>query len=255
VAGAALVVTSTEAHRDRLRALHPAAAARIITIRNGCDADPLPAPAAETRFRVAYAGSVYLDRDPSPLFRAAGRLVREAWLPPDRFGIEFMGEVGSHDGIPLPELAARAGVAAHFLIHPPRPRAEALAFLASATMLVLLPQDSDLAIPAKVYEYLRHRAWLLALATRGSATGRLLDGTAAYLVDPADEEGIYRALRAAFAAHQRGETPPVLAADHRFDRAEQARVLFDALEALVDHGPAVRSPLTRPGAAVEATRG
>lgn len=254
VAGAALVVTATERHRDRLRAVHPADAARIIAVRNGCDDDPLPPPVGARRFLVAYAGSVYLDRDPSPLFRAAARLVHEERLSPAEFSIEFMGEVSTHDGISVEELAARAGVGSHLRIHPSRPRGEALAFLASATMLVLLPQDSDLAIPAKLYEYVRYPAWLLALATRDSATGQLLEGTPAHLVDPADDEGIFRALRSAFQAHRRGEIAPLLAADRRFHRTGQARVLFDAIETLLGTGPAAPaggSPREQPSQGLE----
>jgi O-antigen/teichoic acid export membrane protein/glycosyltransferase involved in cell wall biosynthesis len=255
IRGAALTVTATGSHRDRLRALYPAHASRIIAIRNGCDDDPIPPPTPDPRFVIGYAGSVYLDRDPLPLFRAAARLVREEHLRPEEFGIEFMGEVTIHDGVPLTELARRAGIGEFLWIHAPRPRAEALAFLARSSMLVLLPQDSDLAIPAKLYEYVRFRAWLLALATRESATGQLLAGTAAHLVDPDDDDGIYRALAAAFAAHRRDEAPPVLAMDHRFHRAEQAGALFDAVEALLSERVPAPAVLTAPVAAAEGSRG
>src|SRR6266566_3730546 len=67
-------------------------------------------------------------------------------------------------------------------VHGARPRAEAMQFLARGTMLVSLPLFSrsgeiDATIPAKIFDYVRFDAWLLALAERGSATELLLRGT------------------------------------------------------------------------------
>ena len=233
VADAALVVATTEAHRDALRRRYPEAQARIIAVRNGCDDDPIPRLSRESRFVVRYAGSIYLDRDPRQLFRAAARLIAAEGLTPDRFALEFMGHVSSHDGVPLEELARQEGVAEHVRVRPPRPRPEALDFLAGATMLALLPQDSDMAIPAKVFEYLRHPAWLLALAEPRSATAQLLQGTGADVVSAADAEGIFAVLARRYREHQAGVVPPALGDDPRFGRAAQAEALFDALERVV----------------------
>jgi PST family polysaccharide transporter len=232
VAGAVLVLTSTEQHRDALRRRYPEAAERIEAVRNGCDDDPFPEIPRTRRFTVRYAGSIYLDRDPRPLFQAAARLVASERLTPDDFGLEFMGEVTTHDGVPLEELARQAGVEAFVRCEPPKPRAEALRFQAGASMLVLLPQDSDLAIPAKVFEYLRYPAWILALTEQGSATADLLANSGADVLSGRDTEGIFATLRARFREHRAGITPEPLARDPRFSRATQAKVLFDRLEHL-----------------------
>lgn len=231
---AALVVVTSDRHRDALRAVHPARAGRIITVRNGSDDDPLPAPSPGEKFVIGYAGSVYLDRDPSALFRAAGRLIRERQLTPDRFGIEFMGHVRTHDGVSLEEIARREGVADHLALHPPAPRTAAFAFLARTSLLVLLPQDSDYAIPAKLFEYVRFPAWILALTAPESAMGEVLRGTSARLVPPDDAQGIYLALRDAFEAHLRGDHPVPVEQERPLHRRYEARVLFEALERLDD---------------------
>lgn len=241
IAASRLVVTATDAHRDRLRARHPVHARRIITVRNGCDEDPLPVRQRPARFTIAYTGSVYLDRDPAPFFRAAGRVVRELGLSPDDFGIEFMGEVATFDGVPVATLAAREGLEGHFRAHPPRPRREALEFLADAAMLLLLPQDSDMAIPAKLFEYARFPAALLVLATPESATGALLRDTTADLVAPEDIAGIADALRRRFEEFRRGVVPAPVAGDGRLSRSAQARILLDALEGVVAAAPTPHS--------------
>jgi O-antigen/teichoic acid export membrane protein/glycosyltransferase involved in cell wall biosynthesis len=232
VAGAVLVLTSTDQHRDALRRRYPEAAERIVAVRNGCDDDPFPRIPRTRRFTVRYAGSIYLDRDPRPLFQAAAALIAREGLTPDDFALEFMGEVTTHDGVPLGELARRAGVGEFVRCEPPRPRADALRFQAGASMLVLLPQDSDLAIPAKVFEYLRYPAWILALAEPGSATADLLAGSGADILSAGDTAGILATLSARYHEHRAGIVPEPLARDPRFSRAAQAKVLFDHLEHL-----------------------
>jgi len=243
IRGAALTLTSTEPHRDALRRRYPAAAERIIAVRNGCDDEPLPVPARTHRFVVRYAGSIYLDRDPRPLFQAAAELVRSEELTPADFSLEFMGEVGTHDGTPLEQLAEQAGIGGFVRCHPSRPRPEALEFLAGATMLVLLPQDSDMAIPAKLFEYLRYPAWLLALAEPESATAQVLQDSAADVVSAADHSAMLAVLRRRFHEHRDGVVPPLLAQDLRFSRAMQAAVLFEALERIGRVAP-VPHPVT-----------
>jgi hypothetical protein len=227
-----LIVTNTEPARRGLQARYPALADRVVTVMNGYDEEAMPAVSRQERFVVAYAGTIYLDRDPRPLLRAAGRMVRDVGLDAAQFGLEFMGYVEGFGGRSLETLAAEAGLAGYLRTHTPRPRAEALAFLADASLLVSLPQDSDMAIPAKVFEYMLFDAWLLALATPGSATGQLLHGTGADVVEPQDEDGIYRALRQRYMEFRAGVLPTRLAHDDRFSRRRQGEILLDHLERL-----------------------
>src|SRR5207247_9817806 len=154
---------------------------------------------------IAYAGSIYLDRDPRPLFRAAAQLVTERGLSPAEFGIEFMGDVRSFDGVPIEQIAQEEGMEAFVQSHAPRPRADALAFLARETMLVILPQDSDMAIPAKIFDYMQFDAWLLALADDGSATEQLLRGSTADVVAPDAIDTITGLMHLLFLMQLRGE--------------------------------------------------
>jgi hypothetical protein len=95
VAAASLVVANTDPLRDAMANLYPAKRQRIIAVTNGADDDDVvPAPPAGGRFVIAYAGTIYLDRNPRPLFRAAARVIRASNLDPSRFSIELMGEVG-----------------------------------------------------------------------------------------------------------------------------------------------------------------
>ena len=106
-------------------------------------------------------------------------------------------------------------------------------FLASADLLVSLPQDSNLAIPSKIFEYMRYEASLLALAEPGSATEELLRTSGADVVAPNDEEGTLKTLRDALDQRERGERPRPIAHDVSFSRRTRAHELFDAIEARV----------------------
>jgi hypothetical protein len=93
-------------------------------------------------------------------------------------------------------------------------------------MLLSLPQDSDFAIPAKLYEYVKMPAWMLVLAHPESATAQVLEDTDASVVDPADVDGMVEALRRRFEEFRHGVTPSPVGRDGRFDRSRQSEKLL-----------------------------
>ena len=227
---AALVVVNTPVHERLLADRYPAAAERIISVLNGCDEEPVP-PLMSDRFTIAFAGNIYIDRDPRPIFRAAARLVRERGLTPRQFAIEFLGNVDAFAGRSVLELAAENGIEGFVHVHPSRPREEALQFLARAPMLLSLPQGVDLSIPSKIYEYMQFQAWVLALADAGSATELVLRGTCADVVAPDDEDAIAAVLAGRFAEYDAGVRPPrLIDRNPELKRGRQAAKFFDALQ-------------------------
>ena len=224
---------NTESSRDAMHAAYPRRAGIIETIRNGCDDEPLPASQRDGRFTIRFAGSIYIDRDPRPVFRAAGRIITELGLAPSQFAIEFVGDVDRFGGTPTMQIAREEGVDSYVSLRGLVNRRAAMEFLAGAAVLLSLPQDSDFAIPAKIYEYLRIDAWMLVLAHEHSATARLLEGTDADVLEPADVEGIARALRRRYEQFRRGETPTAAGGDGRFDRRLQSERLMDLIEGIL----------------------
>lgn len=226
---ASLIVANTEAARAKLASLYPQKAERTIAVMNGYDEEPLPHVERSRRFSIAYAGTIYLDRDPRLVFRAAARVVRELGLTRDQFGIDLLGTVDSYGNVPITVMAREEGLDGFVTAGPPRPRREAMEFMAGATMLLSLPQDSDMAIPSKIFEYMRFQAWILALAERDSATDVVLCGTDADVVAPNDLERLVAVLRHRYTQFASGVTPPCLAEDRRFSRRSQAQLLLDAI--------------------------
>ena len=241
IASAALVVTNTEPARAALQARYPEARSRIIAVTNGYDEDALHQSRHGRRFTIAYAGAMYLDRDPRVLFRAAAQVVRELALRPSDFAIQLMGDVETFDGTPTVVIAAEEGLEGFVGLRPLGTRREASEFLAEASLLLSLPQDSDMAIPSKIFEYMQYDAWVLALADRDSATESLLRGSDADVVASRDVDGLVAALRKRYQQYACGERPKKLATDTRFSRREQARRLFDAIEACLARHASPRS--------------
>jgi len=227
---AALVVANTELARRQMGERYPRRTADILTVMNGADDDVLPTPAPSSRFTVAHAGTVYLDRDPRALFIAAARLIQERSLTPEQFALSFMGDIEAIGSYPLDAVARELGIRDYVEFVPAGPHRAALEFQAAATMLLVMSGTNMAAIPAKTFESGRFPAWLLALSTPGSATAMLLEGTDADVAAPGDADTILCALRRRYDQFAAGERPTPIAADSRFSRREQARILFDAIE-------------------------
>ena len=240
VANATLITMNTEPSCAAMRSAYPASVGKIQVVRNGCDDDPLPPATRDSCFRIRFAGSIYMDRDPRLVFRAASRMIREQGIRPGQFQFEFIGDVNSFAGTTTLQIADEEGIADFVSVGGRLPRKEVFEFLAGATILLSLPQDSDFAIPAKIYEYMRFEAWMLVLAHPGSATAQVLRDTEADVVEPADVDEITRVLRLRYEQFTQGTHPKAVAQDGRFDRKVQAATLIGFIQQIDEN--AARTP-------------
>jgi hypothetical protein len=230
ISRAAAVTMNTQGARDAMRAAYPEHGDKIEVVRNGSDDEPLPPPSGDDCFRLRFAGSIYMDRDPRPVFRAARLMITKLGLTPEQFMIEFIGQANKFSNTPTTVIAEQEGVAAHVRVSSQLPRHLAMEFLAGATMLLSLPQDSDYAVPAKIYEYVRFHAWMLVLATSTSATAEVLRGSDADVVDPADVGGMADVLMMRYQQFASGIMPEPVGQDGGFQRWLQADKLVDLIE-------------------------
>ena len=233
IANASLIIANTERARDQLVARYRDRAADIITVTNGSDDDPLPPQQYGQQFVIAHAGTLYLDRDPRALFQAAARVIRELDLTPRDIKLAFVGELEAVGGFPIREVAIAEGISEYVETGPSRPHAEAMKFMAEATMLVTMSGMNVASIPAKTFEVVRFPAWVLALSAPDSATERLLRGTGADIASPGDVDAIADVIRSRYLEYKGGGRPAAIGDDPRFSRRFQSEILFDALEARV----------------------
>ncbi|MEN8374972.1 MAG: hypothetical protein ABFS34_05930 [Gemmatimonadota bacterium] len=226
------MLANTEPAAEALRTAHPWAWDKVTVVRNGWD-QLAHTSIPRGRFTVSYAGTIYGDRSPSPLFEAVARLRAVRPLSPKTFGVEFMGRIEPGEDWVV-ALADAAGVADLVRLHPAADRQAAARFMARAAVLVSLPWGQDLAVPAKVYDYLTFEAWPLILARSNSAPARMLAGTGAHVADPGDPAGIAELLCGLYDRWCAGERPGPVAGREAFSRAAAASALVECLEAYVE---------------------
>lgn len=241
IAKAALIVVNTEKHRRALQLIHPDAASRIIAVLNGFDDEKVRASPPTDVFTIAYAGTIYLDRDPRPLLQAVANLIQRRGLAPGQLRLVFMGEIEAYGS--LEAMAADAGIASFVDILGRKPRREALEELARADVLVVLPQDSHLAVPSKVYEYMLFPAWILALAYPESSIADTLAGTGADVVEPLDVAAMSEVLIRRFDdKRETGRPTPIAAGVPYLSRSAQGALLLDAIAELPTNGTGASPP-------------
>jgi len=231
---ASLIITNTIAAQRVLQGRFPALRDRILCMPNGSDLDPIDAsmlPRPE-RFCIAHCGSLYLDRDPRPFLRAAGRVRERLSLGADDFRVVFMGAPARVAGRSLGELAAEAGLDGMFEERPSGTREEARQLLRESTMAVAFQGETRTQVPAKVFEYVAFPVWLLALVGAQSATADALANSDAMVMDIDDEAGAAEAIESCYRRFRAGESARPVGWDGRFSRARQADRLVAELHRL-----------------------
>ena len=203
-----------------------------LVVNNGWDPEPIPTVDPPSHFRIAFAGSIYIDRNPETLFAGVAAAIRRRNLKPTELTLEFMGGVNHFAGRTLTSIAATFGILDHIVVHPSAPRRQVLQFLATASVLVSLPQGNDLAVPSKIFEYMLFPAHILALAEPSSATGQLLANTDVSVVSPTDIAAIEAAIGRWYDDFTRGIRPPALSGRAQFSRRGEAIRMFEAIESL-----------------------
>jgi glycosyltransferase involved in cell wall biosynthesis len=193
LARAAAVVTVTDGCRDNLVRLHPELAPRLHVLPNGFDPallarrDDSPRPPAEPA-RLIFAGALYGEHNAADLVAA---LERPELL--GRVRLELVGVIDSGTR----QAVARSGIDAS--IEPPVTWEESIERVLTADVAVVIttPETGgDMALPIKLTEALALGCPVLAIASPGSDTARLLErfGQDAGLAAPHDPPAIAAAI-------------------------------------------------------------
>jgi hypothetical protein len=233
IAAAGLVLTNTDNLREEMANAFPEAEDRLLTVMNGYDEDPLPPTAYPARFTISYLGAIYSGRDPRPLFGGVAAAARDLGLTPQDLEIQLVGNVETYRRIPVRDLVAAEGVDDFVHLRPRVSRAEAMQIMARSHILVSLPWEDRVSVPAKLFEYMRFHAWILAFGYPDSAVERLFRGKDADLLLPDDVAGVRDAVKRRYLQFQQGERPRPLSDDTRYSRRFQAERLATALTRLV----------------------
>jgi hypothetical protein len=236
VAEASVISLNTEPCRDAMRVQYPAKSEAMVVATNGYDEREAAPPVQDRdeRFLITYAGSLYFVYEhPLPFFLGVSMLVQEFGLRPHQLGVEFIGHSEQYEGEPVADIANAAGLRGFFHGRPHLPRHQVMERLNRASVLVSLAQFNDLAIPSKIFDYMRCGAWIVAVASPGSATEALLRDTGADVVHDNTATLIHQALRRRYLEFLGGIRPKPIAPNTHSSRREQAAVFFNAVRQAV----------------------
>jgi glycosyltransferase involved in cell wall biosynthesis len=206
------VLTTTERIRQSMIARYPhLPAEKFSCLPNGIDTARLAGSEDVDKYgplTIAYAGSLYLDRTPEPLFEALGALVNEGRACLDDFRVKLVGNCRTIGEVDTETVARRHGIAPAVEVVDRVPYAEVVPIMRrSHLLLVLAPPKNTLMLPAKIFDYLGSGTKLLALADAGATADLILEtdggkcfsqndvaGLKEYLAELL-REGAYRSLR------------------------------------------------------------
>jgi hypothetical protein len=228
------ILTTTPELREVLRLHYPAAT--VVWLPNGVDASRLPTRAVHppSGLTVTHLGSVYFNRDPTPVLRAfAMFLARCPAAATAGARLRFVGSVSTGFRPVLEQTLARLGIGEHVEVTGTLPRERALAVLAGSTMALVLAQGQDVMVPAKLYEAVGMGLPTLVVTEADSATGREAERLGTAVHRPDDEAGMAATMERAWSGdwNPEGVVPP------RVDHAHLAGELEEILHSVIGKRP------------------
>jgi glycosyltransferase involved in cell wall biosynthesis len=160
---------------------------KVITITNGYDNSDfqgLPQPEANPPgMRLTHAGSLYLGRNPEPLFGALRNLIDKGAIGSCEVQVDFIGDP-HYSGAPLSAMVQKHDLAQTVSLSGKMDSRACFQRLLDSRGLLLLAQDQPQEIPGKVFEYLRLNKPTLVITGEGDTKDLLLDFPNFFLADP-----------------------------------------------------------------------
>lgn len=191
------VVANTAEFAKQLRDTYPGLRAEHIS--NGIDPERLPVP--ETRYpglSIAYAGTLYLGRDLSPVVRAIRRFIDAHPNVEPPIKLRVAGNMDATLETRFRSEITGAGLDDLVEIHGPLPNAEAMRIMNRSHVGLVLAQGQPTQIPAKIYECVGMGLHTLVIAESTSAAAREAERVGAIALESTDIDGIARVFERAW---------------------------------------------------------
>ncbi len=180
----------------------------IETVTNGFDEADFPETTTERdkNFTICHIGSLNRDRNSLPLWETLAKVCEEKPAFREALRLRFIGKTEAHTFAQLADLGLEANTENVAYM----PHSEVIGELGRAHVLLLLTNDTPNVmgvVPGKLYEYLAARRPILAIGTTEGDAARILRETGAgAMCGFQDREAMERALVAAFADYQNGNS-------------------------------------------------
>jgi glycosyltransferase involved in cell wall biosynthesis len=184
------VISTTDSLTSYFRTVVPREQGdKFLTIPNGFDEDDFKSldgflPRPGSKISIVFAGTIYLNRSPEPLFAALQALVSTGRISDDSIEIKLIGACIPYRGVTVQSLIAKYRLQGIVQVIDRVPYDVCINNMANANALLLFAQGGGDQIPAKVFDYLRINKPIFAIAEDGE-TKRMLEPFAnAFIADP-----------------------------------------------------------------------
>ena len=149
---------------------------------------------AGKQFRFVHLGTLYKRRNPEPLLLAIRNLAQKKLITPQQVVFEFIGSVVTELKFIYHKVKSLQ-VEEFVLFKPPVSFQESIQTMYLADALLLIQPETDLQIPAKLFEYIYTGKPILAIAEENSATHQILEkGNLGILAPSKNIEAIEKAI-------------------------------------------------------------
>lgn len=215
-------------------------------VPNGIDPERLP-PRSNDRFEgcaICYVGTLYMGRDLTEIVRAMKAFIERNPGARNSLTLHVAGATEEANMAAFQSEVAAAGLTDRVTLYGRVPGAKALEIITKSHLTLVLAQDQELQVPAKLYECVATGVPTLVVAEPGSAADREARRIGAMSCGP--EDGA--TMSAVIERMWRGElssTPPLSTISYE--------TISRQMEALLQ--PPARSPLFQPSAAGTGTSG
>lgn len=191
-----LVLTNTDRLRNALAASYNKQSQdKFFHIANGFDAEfysKFKHLKKYEKFTLTYAGTLYIDRTPEPLFKALKELTLEDKVNPQDINVKLVGNCQYINGYPTTELINDYDLGSVVEVVQPVLHSKSLEIIKKSHLALVFAPDQPLQIPAKVYDYMSLGTRILALTGEGATSDCIRETDAGVVFCPSDIKGIKR---------------------------------------------------------------
>lgn len=196
---------------------------------NGVDREQLPprSPDPFPGLSIAHVGWLYGGRQLRPVLAALRRFLDRHPMADGRASLRLAGPIEAEKAEQLRRDVAELRLEGHVHVLGQLPRAEALRLLSRSRLAIVLAQDQEYQVPAKLYEPVGMGITTMVVAEADSASGHEARRIGAIPVDPDDVTGMARVFEAIWADPTRDVPRPASqrAVDYRVLATEVSAVL------------------------------
>lgn len=212
---------------------------KFLYVPNGIDRDKIPSePRSEKypTYTITYAGTLYEGRSPEPIFEAVSGLIAQGRIGPGEIRLKLIGNCDSIDGRSTSDVATAYGLQNVVEVSGHVPYDKAIQVMRSSHLLLLIvPSNHSLCVPAKVYDYFGVEVKILAITEYGATFDLINETQGGRCFSPTDIGGIREYLCECM-KNGNQESSRVDPSRYRpFDAKRIAQELAEALSEVTDH--------------------